>query len=69
MKVEDQAVADDLPKGTKLSSSHLIWVRPGIGLSPGEEKNYRKKTRRNLKMGHIIKKLTFNEFKNLYIDT
>ena len=61
MKIEGRrsiAVASDLPKGTKLSSSHLIWVRPGIGLSPGEEKKIiGKKTCRNLKSGQIIKKI------------
>ena len=35
------AVSCDLPKGTKLSNSHLMWVRPGIGFLQ-EKKNYRK---------------------------
>ena len=61
MKIEGRrsiAVSCDLPKGTKLSNSHLIWVRPGIGFSPGEEKKIiGKRTCRNLKMGQIIKKI------------
>ena len=61
MKIEGRrsiAVAYDLPKGTKLSSSHLIWVRPGIGFSPGEEKKIIGKIIcRNLRMGQIIKKI------------
>jgi len=61
MKIEGRrsiAVAYDLPIGTKLSGSHLIWVRPGIGFPPGEEKKIiGKKTCRNLKSGQIIKKI------------
>ena len=61
MKIEGRrsiAVNCDLTKGTKLSNSHLTWLRPGIGFSPGEEKKIiGKRTRRNLKMGQIIKKI------------
>tara|TARA_B100000989_G_C19531342_1_gene470117 strand:- start:1632 stop:2648 length:1017 start_codon:yes stop_codon:yes gene_type:complete len=61
MKIEGRrsiAVNCNLPKGTKLSNSHLMWVRPGIGFSPGEEKKIIGKTIcRNLKMGQIIKKI------------
>ena len=52
----------DLKMGTKLSSIHLTWVRPGNGFPPGEEKKILgKKLSRNLKMGEIIKKSDFNE--------
>ena len=51
------AAAHNLSKGNKLSNSDLIWVRPGTGFSPGEEKKVLGKTiRRNLKIGQIIKK-------------
>jgi N,N'-diacetyllegionaminate synthase len=51
------AAAHNLSKGSKLSNSDLIWVRPGTGFSPGEEKKVLEKTiRRNLKIGQIIKK-------------
>ncbi len=51
------AVAHNLIAGTRLSRSDLIWVRPGKGFSPGDEKKIiGKKIRRNLKMGEIIRK-------------
>ena len=51
------AAAYNLLKGNKLSESDLIWVRPGKGFSPGEEKKVLGKTiLRNLKIGQIIKK-------------
>ena len=51
------AVKYNLPTGTKLSSSHLTWLRPGIGFLPGEEKKIiGKRLCKNLKMGQIIKK-------------
>ncbi len=51
------AVARNLIAGTRLSRSDLIWVRPGKGFSPGDEKKIiGKKIRRNLKMGDIIRK-------------
>ncbi len=51
------AAAYNLLKGNKLSKSDLIWVRPGKGFSPGEEKKVLGKTiLRNLKIGQIIKK-------------
>ncbi len=60
MKVEARrsiAAASNLIKGTKLSASHLTWLRPGIGFSPGQEKKLiGKKICRNLKKGQIIKK-------------
>ena len=60
MKIEGRrsiAAAFDLPTGTKLSVSHLTWLRPGIGFSPGEEKKLiGKRICRDLKMGQIIKK-------------
>lgn len=31
------AAAVDLPVGTVLEKDHLIWVRPGTGMAPGEE--------------------------------
>ena len=38
------SVAHNFSKGKKLSKSDLIWVRPGKGFPPGEEKkNFRKK--------------------------
>ena len=56
------AVSRNIRKGTKLLKSDLIWVRPGIGFPPGEEKKVvGKKTLRNLIMGEIIKK---NDVKN-----
>lgn len=51
------AAAHNLVKGNKLLSSDLIWIRPGIGFSPGEEKKILgKRINRNLKFGQIIKK-------------
>jgi N,N'-diacetyllegionaminate synthase len=51
------AVARDLISGTKLTRSDLIWVRPGNGFSPGNEKKIiGKKINRSLKMGEIIMK-------------
>ena len=51
------AVARDLISGTKLTRSNLIWVRPGNGFSPGNEKKIiGKKINRSLKMGEIIMK-------------
>ena len=52
------AVNCDLPKGTKISASDIIWVRPGTGFSPGEEKKIiGKRICKDLKKGHIIKKI------------
>jgi sialic acid synthase SpsE len=51
------SVAHNFSKGKKLSKSDLIWVRPGKGFPPGEEKKILgKKTSRDLKIGEIIKK-------------
>ena len=51
------AVNRDLKIKTKLLRSHLTWVRPGNGFSPGQEKKILgKKISRSLKMGEIIKK-------------
>ena len=51
------AAGRNLTKGDKLLISDLIWVRPGNGFSPGEEKKILgKKIYRNLKIGQIIKK-------------
>ena len=51
------AVSKNISKGTKLTRSDLIWVRPGKGFSPGNEKKIvGKKILRNLQMGEIIKK-------------
>ena len=63
MKIEARrsiACACDLPVGTKLSISHITWLRPGIGFPPGDEKKIiGKKTLRNMKLGEIIKKGDF----------
>jgi len=51
------SVKHNFSKGKKLSKSDLIWVRPGKGFLPGEEKKIlRKKIFRDLKIGEIIKK-------------
>jgi len=31
------AARQDIPKGTRLDRSHIVWVRPGNGFKPGEE--------------------------------
>ena len=51
------AVNRDIIKGTKLQRSDLIWLRPGRGFLPEEEKKLlRKKINRNLKKFEIIRK-------------
>jgi N,N'-diacetyllegionaminate synthase len=51
------AVARNLKSGTKLKRSDLIWVRPGKGFSPGNEKKIiGKKINKNLRIGEIILK-------------
>ena len=51
------AAAHNLLKGNKLKKSDLIWVRPGEGFSPGNEKKILgKKLCKDLQMGEIIKK-------------
>ena len=51
------AVNRDIAKGTKLNLTDLIWVRPGKGFFPGEEKKVTgKKLLKNLKKYEIIKK-------------
>ena len=50
------SAAQNITVGTKLLYSHLSWVRPGKGLSPGQEKKIvGKVTTKDLKMGQIIK--------------
>lgn len=60
MKIEGRrsiAAAYNLPMGTKLSISHLTWIRPGIGFPPGDEKKLLgKRICRDLKIGQIITK-------------
>ena len=52
------AAAHDLLPGTRLKKSDLIWVRPGEGFPPGNEKKIvGKKISRSLKMGEIIRKI------------
>ena len=49
------AVATDLAVGTTLTSDHLTWVRPGIGLPPGDEASLvGRKLVRSLKQGGLI---------------
>ncbi|MCF7993670.1 MAG: N-acetylneuraminate synthase family protein [Chromatiaceae bacterium] len=49
------AAATDLPAGTRLTVEHLIWVRPGTGLPPGnEDQLLGRKTRRPLSQGELI---------------
>ena len=51
------AVARNLKSGTKLKKLDLIWVRPGKGFSPGNEKKIiGKKLNKSLNMGEIILK-------------
>ena len=51
------AVARNLKSGTNLKRSDLIWVRPGKGFSPGNEKKIiGKKINKNLRIGEIILK-------------
>ncbi len=63
MKIEARrsiAAARNLSKGTRLSVSHLTWLRPGTGFSPGQEKILiGKKLCGDLKRGQIIKKKDF----------
>lgn len=50
------AAGQDLKNGSKLKFSNLTWVRPGNGLSPGNEsKIIGKILKRDLKFGEIIK--------------
>jgi N,N'-diacetyllegionaminate synthase len=50
------AVARDLDEGTVLTYEHLTWVRPGTGVSPGNESLVlNRKIGRSLKQGEIIK--------------
>tara|TARA_X000000950_G_C13877828_1_gene645604 strand:+ start:529 stop:1539 length:1011 start_codon:yes stop_codon:yes gene_type:complete len=49
------AASRDLSPGTVLRSSDLIWVRPGIGFPPGNEKKLiGKKISHKIKFGEII---------------
>jgi sialic acid synthase SpsE len=50
------AVARDLDKGTVLTYDHLTWVRPGMGVSPGNESLVlNRKIGRSLMLGVLIK--------------
>jgi len=49
------AAAMNLPEGTIITNDHLIWVRPGNGLAPGNElKLLGKRTVRNITSGEMI---------------
>jgi N,N'-diacetyllegionaminate synthase len=49
------AASVDLPAGTILSDKHFIWVRPGIGLQPGNESLLLgKRTLRPIAFGELI---------------
>ncbi len=49
------AAAMDLPAGTTLEDKHLIWVRPGTGLPPGDERQIiGRKTKRMLAGGELL---------------
>ena len=56
------AAAQDLAAGTKLTDAHITWVRPGTGISPGEEHTVRGRvTKRSLVQGEIITIEDFTE--------
>ena len=45
-----------LQVGTKIRMSDLIWIRPAIGLPPGDEKKLiGKKVTHKIKFGEVIK--------------
>ena len=49
------AAARSLPAGTTLAAADLTWVRPGTGVSPGEERKLLGgRTRRPLEQGELI---------------
>jgi len=54
------AIGRDVNKGEKLFLSDLIWIRPGKGFPPGEERKViGKKINQNLKFGQILKNTHF----------
>jgi N,N'-diacetyllegionaminate synthase len=49
------AAARDLPRGHRLASTDLMWVRPATGLPPGEERRVVQRTlARDVKTGEAI---------------
>ncbi len=45
-----------LPKGHRIQSSDLTWLRPGVGLAPGEEKKLVGRVlRRNVSFGELLR--------------
>lgn len=49
------AAAVEIPAGMPLKSDHLIWVRPGVGVPPGDEARLLgRKLVRSLKQGELI---------------